>query len=405
MSAPAKILRFLLIFGLILSYAELGTGETFLINGGGAVEGTLLNPNGRPVRIEIKPGLTLSLEPKTIQGKIKDEKEQLALYNQVAPLQSDTVENHLEIAAFCKEHYLVDLERVHLNRVLELAPDHEPTRLKLGFFKDKRTGQWTTREEKQSQRGYILHKGNWMIPQAVWIAEKNETQKKATEQWKKEIKKIGSSLGNYEVRQRLVKIDDPLAAGPITVALKDENNPDFRILYLRALGNIGTTNALREIARCYMYDNIESVRGTCLDLIRRNPQHIPLVGAYFSDFLLSSNSDGTRKNSLEMLSRAAYGIGEIGDRGSVGALIDSLIVEHKETIVVGSTGTSVGSNPMGVGYSQGVRTRHELRTNNLPAAMDALKKLTGENYQYDINRWKTWMLQRNKPVPFNARRG
>lgn len=382
-----------------------GYGETFLIEGGGVIEGKLLNPGETPYRIETERGVIVALAPEVVRETIKDDNQALAEYHRTVPLEPDTIENHLRIAADCVEKRLPELAKLHWNRVIELDPNHAEARRKLGYIFDKTTDEWTTTEEKQTRRGYVYHKGHWRTAQDIWISERETAMKQAETEWKKTIKRLSAGVRTYSVREELTSIEDPMAVGPLIDALGKEKNPDVRILYLRALSNIGTPNAIKCIAQSYMDDAVEEVRGTCLDLIKRHPQMIPTAGAYFSTFLTNVDSDGVSRNSMETINRAAYAIGEIGDRSCVGALVSALIVKHKETITIGSDATNVGFSSSGTGYSQGKMTRTTIHTNESAAALEALRRITGQNFRYDRDSWRAWMQDRRKPVPFNARRG
>lgn len=403
---------FILVF-LVRFESPLLFSETFFIQGGGTIEGKILNSGERPIRIETPDGLVVSLAPQLIEEKVKDEHINRRLYNKSAPLQADTVENHLKIAAFCKERYLKDLEAIHLHRILELEPDHAEARRRLGYFRDKKTQEWTTREEQQSAKGYVYYKGTWRSPQEIWVIEQTEQQKGDRKNWKQEIRRLRSTIGNaarnpdLQARRTLEQINDPGAVAAIADALKNEKNPDARLIYIRALSNIGTPAAVREIAYSAMYDSVETVQEICFDQIRRHPTAIPLAGAYFSSFLLNTNSDGTAANDLATINKAAYAISVIGDQASVGNLIRALTTKYKETVIIGSGNrTDAGfGGAGGIGYGTGQSKKEYIHTSENADVLNALRKLTGKDFGYNKEAWNRWLMEKRKPVPFNARRG
>lgn len=402
------VLVFLAYVGMPLLFAE-----TFFIHGGGTIEGKILVPGERPIRIETSDGIILSIDPQLIEEKVRDEGINRKLYNQSAPLLPDTVENHLKIADWCKERFLKDLEAIHLERILEFEPDHAEARRRLGYFRDKKSGEWTTTEELQSAKGYVHYKGTWRPPQEVWILEQTEQQKGERKDWKREIRQLRSAVGNTPTnssspaRRKLEQLADPGAVPAIIDALKKEKDPDMRLIYVRALSNIGTQDAVREIAYMVMYDPLETVQDICLDQIKRHSDAVPLAGAYFSTFLLNTASDGTAYNDPATINKAAYAIGEIKDRSSIGNLIRALTTKHKETITIGSGDqTNVGfGGTGGTGFGQGQSKREIIHTNNNADVLNALRRLTGKDFQYDKAAWNRWFMEKRKPVPFNARRG
>lgn len=407
-----NVLLLILPLSFFLGEMPVLVAETFHINNGGTVEGKILE-RGRPTRIETTDGMILSIDPQMIQEKVKDEHINRRLYNQSAPLQSDTVENHLKISNWCKERYLKDLETIHLERIVELEPDHAEARKRLGFFRDKKNNnEWTTTEQQQSAKGYVAYKGTWRPPQEVWMLEQGIQQKGERKNWKQEIQHLTRSLGNSArdsqspARRQLEQIDDPGAVPTIIAELKKENNADIRLIYIRALSNIGTPDAVREIAYTAMHDPVDTVQDICFDQIRKHPGAIPLAGAYFSSFLRNTNADGTAYNNSETINRAAYAIGVIGDHNSVGSLIRALTTQHSRIETIGSGGQSVGfGGGGGMGYSQGQSRRKIFYTNDNADVLNALRKLTGRDFGFDKDAWNRWLMEKRKPTPFDARRG
>ncbi len=379
--------------------------DTFAINGGGTVEGRLLDPNKRPYQLETAKGIVLGVDPQIVGERIRETQNARAAYRDFAPLESDTVENHFKIAEWCTEHYLSDLAKLHYNRILELDPENAPARGKLGYIKDKTTGEWTTGEQKMESRGYVQYKGRWRLPQEIWVEEQRGSRKKSEFQWKQDLKKILSVSDPEKGKRAFLEIRDPAAVGPILDLLNQEKSPDTCILYIRALSQIGTGGALKEIAQRFMTESHEEVARECLEQIRRHPESIPTAGAIFGGYLRVS-SDGVAKFDADTISRAARGIGEIGDRGAVPALIEALITRHKEVQVIGSEKTSASFNSSGgTTFGQGQTAVTSFRDSENEEVLNALKKLTGANFRYDRDAWRGWLRESQKPPTFSTRRG
>ena len=398
--------RFLISHFSFLMFLSPLLADTFSIEGGGVVEGRLLNPGEQIRQIETSNGMVLSLDARQIRETGKDDSENLAHYKRTVPFMPDTIESHLEIAAWCREKYLKEQERVHLYRILDLDPDHAEIRKRLGYFRDSKTKQWTTNEEIKSNNGYVIHKGNWRMPQEIWISTQIEQSKEVHNDWKQDLKKIRSSLDNPAIQRKLEGITDPTAVKPIGDLLKKESVPEVRMILIRALSNIGTREAVREVAYYAMNDPIEDVRGVCLDQIKRHPDMISQAGAYFSTFLNNQNSDGTFVNPPDKINQAASAIRIIGDTNSVGHLITALVSRHKETIVIGSERTNAGfGGGGGTGFSQGVSKQEVVKPSQNPEVLSALRQLTGANFGYDQDAWWCWYTEKRQFAPVNLRRG
>jgi len=407
---PSAVSRQLSIIGsvfFIFHFSFFIFADTFSIEGGGAVEGRLLNPGERIRQIETPSGVILSLDFGQIRETGKDDNESLAHYKRTVPFLPDTVESHLEIAAWCREKYLKEQENVHLNRVLDLDPDHAETRKRLGYFRDA-GGQWTTTEEVKSANGYVRDKGSWRMPQEIWINKQVQQRDEVNKDWKQDIKKIRSSLDNPAIRRKLEGITDPAAVKPINDLLKKENVPEIRMVLIRALSSIGTPEAVGEIAHYAMNDPVEDVRRICLDQIKQHPNRIPQAGAYFSRFLNNQNSDETFVNPPDKINQAAAAIRLIGDTssGSIGSLITALVSQHKETIEIGSERTNVSmGGGGGTGFSQGVSKQDIIKPSQNAEVLLALRRLTGVDFGYDKAAWKRWLMEKRQVSPIDLRRG
>ena len=399
--------RFLLSVILFFLCVAPLFADTFLLEGGGKIEGKLLNPGERIRQIETVDGTVLSLDVKLIKETFRDESEDIAHYKKTVPFLPDTVETHLANAAWCREKKLKEQEKEHLYRILDLDPEHLDTRKRLKYSKDK-TGQWTTEEEQKTAKGYVLEKGNWRMPQELWINERTNQRKETLNDWKQDIKQIRASLNNPVVRKKLEEITDPTAVKPLADMLKKETNPDIRIILVRALSSIGTSDAVREVAFYAMNDSIEAVREICMDQIKRNPDMIPQAGAYFGTYLINMNTEGIFANSPDVINQAAMAIGVIGDTNSIGSLITALVSKHKETVTVGPgdrTNVGFGGGMGGTGFTQGQSKQEIINNSKNAAVLATLRKLTGVDFGYDQAAWTRWLKEKRQVGTFDARRG
>ena len=82
-----------------------------------------------------------------VSGPIEsaNEKRLRERYEQRRAGAEDTVEGQLALADWCAEHHLRAQETAHLNRILQLAPDHAAARERLQF--ERVNGRWVQRQD------------------------------------------------------------------------------------------------------------------------------------------------------------------------------------------------------------------------------------------------------------------
>ena len=222
---------FLFVFSPML-FADI-----FVLKDGGTLDGELTNPDEVPRKmynVRTADGIEASLVARLVERVRKGEKESVTEYKAFAPFKEDTIENHLEIAEWCRQQRLVDLWKRHLYRVLELDPDNGKARQLLGHFKAP-DGSWTTQSEMLGNKGYVQDGGSWKTKQQIDLEQYFSRKDKTEKDWIRRVDALRSSvLSNTKSKVDLAAIDDPLAAGALTKALPNESNPDVRILLIQA---------------------------------------------------------------------------------------------------------------------------------------------------------------------------
>ncbi|MDR0870979.1 MAG: hypothetical protein LBN39_09320 [Planctomycetaceae bacterium] len=367
--------------------------DVYLLKDGGKIEGELLNPNEVPrktYRIKTADGAEITIPAVQIDRHRKSEREALREYNAFAPFEENTIENHLRIADWCSKNQLPDLSKQHLKQILELDRDNKDARRMLGYVKQE-DGSWTTTDDIRSSRGLLKHEGRWKTQQQIDVESKFARQKKKELEWEK---RIGTMSKND-----LSAITDPAAAVPLWKALTNASNPDGRILLIRALGNITTPAALHSVARWALNPKEnEEVRQTCYEVILKYPEAKQAIIGFYATYLNPNTDPAT-------LNLAARGIAELDGKSAVPQLIDVLITYYTKQTTVGSdTPSVVQGNSGGLGMSAGTKTVKQTFTSQNRDVLNALIRLTGNNFQFNQDTWRNWLIQSQKTASFNARR-
>lgn len=296
---------------------------------------------------------------------------------------------------------------VHLRRVIELEPNHAEARHALGY--SQIDGQWATRTEVMTQRGYRLYKGQWKLPQEIELAENKRKQEAAQQEWMQKLKRWRGWLGSDRQQQaceNIRTIHDPMAVKGLAMGLRNDSAPPARLLYIEALAKIDTPEAAKALAIASISDPVEEVRLTCLDRLQDKKR--PEVVAYYVGKLKDKDNP--------VVNLAAIGLGRMKDPSAIGPLIDALVTVHKFKIAKpggdNAMGGTFGTGPHGsgapgggVGMSAGGGPTiiHQSIPNQ--AVLDALVALTGQNFNFDKQAWKYWYAaQKKPPASLDARR-
>ncbi len=388
---------FLLVLALS---AHSALAEVFELVGGGRIVGELVNRNeNRPKQyvIQVADGAQVTLDATQVE-KVRRLRGDEAEYERIRPTYADTAAAQWELAQWCLEHKLKTQRETHLRRVIELDPEHVEARHALGY--SQLNGKWTTRDEVMIDRGYRKYKGKWMSPQEIEALE-NERNGKATQQeWFAKVKRWRGWLNSdrdqqvRDARDNIRGLTDPQAVRALTLGLRDEGDPHVRLLFVDALANIGDSAAAMSLAIAAMSDDVEEVRFTCLDRLQAKKR--PEVISYFVGKLKD------RKSNNETVNLAGVALGRMKDPSAIGPLIDAVVTVHKFIIPKaggdGSTSATFGGGPghSGGGLSAGGGPTVIHQPMNNPSVLDALVSLTGQNFGYDKQAWKSWYSAQRK---------
>ncbi|HEV3137008.1 MAG TPA: hypothetical protein VGZ26_03875 [Pirellulales bacterium] len=378
-------------------------GEVFLLENDGQIRGELLNRDESPRKtyvIKTATGGQVTLDAAQVKKVVRQSPAD-AKYDQIRNDYPDTVEGQWKLAEWCRENRLNRQRAVHLERVLELDPNHAGARHALGY--SQINGRWLTQEQKMTENGYVKHNGSWVLPQEIEILEQQRKEKLAQLEWSAKLKRWNGWLNTNKADQaqaNIQAIDDPFAARPLAKYLDQETRRDVRMMYVAALGRLNAPAAMDALVHASQFDGDEEVRMACLDQVVSH-KYKPAVAAYISSL---KNKDN------RVVNRAAYCLGQMKDPSAVGPLIKALVTVHSFQVQQGQPGnmggtfgrgpnSGLGSFSFGGGGVQTVRQTFDNRE-----VLQALVDLTGVSYNFDVGAWKYWYAAQKKPTSLDARR-
>ncbi len=393
-------------FVLMLS-AHLAEADVFLLKSGGEIRGELVNADEKsPKQYKIRPysGGEITIQ-RNLVSRVIDQKPLIEQYEKLKWQHPDTVKGNWEIVRWCREKNLKKEYESHLKRILELDDSEQEAHRLLGHHVVD--GVWKSKDSIEVAKGKIKYQGTWRFPEDVELEQRREAVAKQRRDWFTNIKKWDKLLdGNQaeDARQLILQIDDPLAVDALVKRLKGEKNLKRRKLYAKALASLGTRKAVETIVDYSIKDKDEDFRYHCFEMIKL---YRPRLSFDLYMATLSSN-----RSTNTHLNRAAIGLEYLGDKAAVPALIERLITVHRVKIRKGKPGetsatfSQLGTSTTGSGYSTGKPTsRNEPFKNE--SVLGALVELTGEDYDYDMGRWRAWYSnykRKNRGPRINPRR-
>jgi len=375
----------------VLLPSKRACADTFVLVSGGRIEGEWLNRDEQPPKeylVLTASGLKASLQVTQVREVLRASADR-GQYAQRAATAPDTPEGQWQLAEWCRQQSLFDERRAHLQRVIELDPNHNYARRALGFaFLD---GQWITQADFRRQEGYELYKGKWRTPQEIEILEEQARLDQAHKDWLKKLRRYRAELDDPARAklgfESLTGVKDPIAVRPIVAMMLRERVRRVKMLYADVLAGIDSADAVGALVERVLYDPDEEMFHHCLArLIDRRPPRLadPLVAA------LKNKNNAT-------VNRAAAALGRIGDPEAIGPLIDALITTHSQYIP-GRNPDSTTATFSGDQHSvtQGGAPQVLIMHVRNQHVLDALTKLTGTNFDYDRESWHYWHAQEKK---------
>jgi len=380
---------FLVLAGA-LAWSSSLQGDELLLTQGGRIEGQWFNREEQPLsqyQMRTASGVLITIgaaQVERAERRLPAEDE----YTRRAPLAADTPAAQWELAEWCRRNHLIRERKVHLARVVALDPDHAQARQALGFrFLN---GQWTTRDDFFRREGYELFRGKWRTPQEIEILQTQSRLEQAEKEWLVKLRRWRSDLDSDRAKTAqasLMAIQDPVAVRPLADCMARERVRRVKMLYADVLANIQTPEAVGVLVERSLADADEEVFHHCLDrLCQHKP---PRVGDRYIDAL--KDASNVRVN------RAAVALARLQDQAAVSPLIDALITTHAQVLPgrpgMGPDATTATFSDSGSFSKRGEGPQVLIVHMQNQHVLDALNKLTGVSFGFDLKAWRYWYAQ------------
>lgn len=359
---------------------------------------------GKGRLIRISPKLMLAV-PEVEIRRVKENDETMEQYRRLVSTVPQTAEAHWELSRWCNEKRLTAQRDRHLERTIELDPNHGPARQLLGFEPDGKNG-WIASVALRRERGLVRDGGKWRYAEEVISSHAGEEQMLGRKEWlrklaglKKQVMRGGPK--GAEAMREIETINDLLADEAVAAEFNDVSDRALfsRHMWLETLGKLRTPISINTIVNAALNDSSPSIRERCYELLNEYGkfQAIP----YFVHQLKDKNN--------AVVKRAARALVEVNDPEIVLDLIDALVTTHTFERSPGNEmniGMSRdGSGGVG-GMSMGGKKVVETRAIKNPDVLTALLEIIPDdvNYQYEQNAWRIYFANKLSPGVRDLRR-
>ena len=434
----AQVARLAVGAGLVMGASlVLGTrgasADYIMLRSGGEIRGELLSDSNRAeTKSKSRVGSLVDIVSiRTLSGAMvavgKDEVESVVRrkmvveeYESLRRSCPNTLEAQWDLAEWCRQKSLAKERESHLRAVVSLDPDHVAAHRGLGHIKD-RQGRWATHDEVMISRGYVKHKGKYVLPQELELIQQDERVTEAEKGWFKRVRMWHGWLDSdrpdrqADALTQLKAIQDPDAVPALSRYFNAVPSEEQRMLYVEILTRVIGDKPVHALVQQSLWDESKAIRGAAVaGLLRKD------VGKALPDYVRAL------KNGLNFIvNRAGDALGRLGNDAVIPQLINALVTRHVYTELVpdGGTGVTTSGGMVPVGQPilppnvdillstgqlpQGVRVEYPAtpvrmkeityeKDEQNPSVLGALSLLTGQDFAFDEAAWRRWYnTQRN----------
>ena len=376
----------------------------------GTVESEGIEDGRKIVVFKPKDGgvLTIDVAKMVYQGKIRKIDEIDRNYNQYIETLKDDTESHWELYEWCGDQpqgrvRFQDQRQFHLERISKLDPNDSAAKRKLGFDFIKEQNRWVPEKLYQKTLGYEKRGTGWSpvlqreIDKGFDEIEALKGQRKSAFRiWKKELAK--GRLNPAVLKEELFKICDPLGVVIIFEAAREEPRSAVRAWYVQAIGRVPTRVALNALCVFAVEEEVVGTREAAVTLLSQEHYSAGAAVSVLATYLASKSN--------AYVNRAAFGIGELGDESATLALAAALVTSHmvKPAGQSGRINAGVGSDGNVNGLNMGGDQKPVIRSFSNKAVVDALKKVSDQNFGFNAEQWNDWYIKTHTHHDIQVRR-
>lgn len=386
------------VAAVLWSVAGTAAGDLIYLQNG-IVDGEIIEESEQTVKVQGKLG-TLTISRDHIRS-IEKGKSLGDVYRQKwIEVNHKDLKARTDLANWARKHGLDAEADQEFQQILKVDPENEAAHRALGYAKVG--DRWVPAEEAKIARGLVRFRGRWMRPsereRLKALEERSGTRQEVEELFHKMRRAKPFERDSYI--QQLYEVKTRFAAHYIAKFIADKN-AELREAATMALGRLKDRSVTPQLVEVALDDPDAEVRrlaGKAMKLVG-DVSAIKRIAPYLAN------------KEKHVRVRAARALGEINDVRAVPDLIEGLYVKVRSisrldpfnrgvgagTTVSASGGSTItrvkspAASKMG-GSSLLLRKEPTDSTNfeENQAALDSLKKITGQDFDFSKNKWRTW---------------
>ena len=392
------------VFAFWFPLNQIALADTVELSGGGHLSGVVDRKEDFVV-IKVNDSIQVAVPASRVKRIVKS--SDLAQYKELASTLGEDAEKHYQMALWCVRSDQVPGEiqkykDYHMERAIELDPDHSKARAALGFTQEN--GRWIRTDDLMTNRGMIPSTGGWELPEAAAIEDYRDSQNVDARKWNREVKRLlavvlrGSSKAP-EALESLKAIDDPLAAGAIAQELlesrgKSIQSRQLRLVWVERLGTYKNLIAVESLVRTGLEEPDSVVREAALEQLVE----------YGSDSAIATYLQYLSSNDNQLVNRAAQALTWFPDPERSIDYIKSLVTTHQYESAPGPE-LQVGFGENGGGLQTGGKKQIRTETRKNPAVLTLVQEVIPDvDFGYDEQAWLNYLAQQRNQYSGDLRR-
>ncbi len=391
--------------------------------------------------------------------KVIHEQDELREYLDRREQERTSGEEEFQFGLWCEQNGLTGPAEIHYRNAVELDQDHAGAHKKLGHV--LYNGSWMTYDEQRQRQGLIKYKGHWISPQEKQELDEKEAFSSEQQSWVRRLKILrqkwlsGDEGQRQEAEEQLAAIREPAAVLPLIYVfgndaeairirlgeliaaipgpksidaliqlILSEPNLDVREATLQQLHSRHDLETVPKLIRALRHQNPIVVGRAAwtlglLNAVEAVPKLIPVLvkveervvfdpwanqpagGVSFGSFgpgpLLPPGGGG----GFAVSGGASGMVGSAYVGGGASIPIVTGPVVAPGAVAFGATSIPFGAySGMTVGgganpHRPAMKIQTDIYRNE--EVLLALKRLTGQNFGYDIPTWRQWMRLAFRP--------